>query len=93
MIESRPAPECRFDIYRLRDVTPQIVTRSGRGTIELPPGGWAAQPEWINRWDRFVPAMYPCRRLELIEDVEEVAGMTRREARAEQRLDGSGRAS
>lgn len=78
-IDGREAPECEFDLFSLRNVEPQFVTRSGRGTIELPPGGWAAQPAW-SRWDRDVPAMYPCRRLELIDDVEAVAEMIRRQA-------------
>lgn len=77
----RDAPECVFDLIRLREVRPQFVTKSGRGTIELPPGGWATQPEWMNRWDRFVPAMYPCRRLELLDDVEAVAETIRLHAR------------
>jgi hypothetical protein len=87
-IDGRHAPECVFDLYSLRNVKPQFVIPSGRGTIELPPGGWAERPEWINRWDRDVPAMYPCRRLELIEGVEAVAELIRREARATP--DGSG---
>jgi hypothetical protein len=82
--EGRPAPECVIDLLRLRDVVPKFVTPGGRGTIELPPGGWAAQPAWINRWDRSVPAVYPCRRLELIDDVEAVAALMRAQARLKQ---------
>lgn len=81
-VEGGDAPECEFPLLQLRNVRPQFTTRSGRGTIELPPGGWAAQPFWMNRWDRYVPAIYSCRRLELIEDVEAVAEMIRRAARA-----------
>jgi hypothetical protein len=80
-VDGRDAPECVFRLAQLGNVRPQFVTGSGRGTIELPPGGWAAQPAWMNRWDRDVPAMYPCRRLELIDDVEAVAEILRREAR------------
>lgn len=77
-IDGRETPECMLDLFQLRNLTPQFVTRSGRGTIELPPGGWATQPDWTNRWDKMLPAMYPCRRLELIDDVEKVADLIRR---------------
>lgn len=80
-LDGRDAPECVFTLFQLRNVTPLWVLSSGRGTIELPPGGWAAEPEWFNRWDKDVPAMYPCRRLELIDDVQSVADMIRSEAR------------
>lgn len=80
-VDGRDVPECVIELLHLRDVAPQFVTGSGRGTIELPPGGWAAEPEWMNRWDRDVPAMYPCRRLELVDDVRAVADMIRRKAR------------
>lgn len=92
-IDGRDAPECLIDIFQLRHVRPQFVTGSGRGTIELPPAGWAAQPAWVNRWDRLLPAIYPCRRVELIEDVEAVAALFREQAAASlattrQRADG-----
>ena len=87
--DGRDVPECTIGLTELIHVEPQFVTQSGRGTIELPPGGWSAQPGWMNRWDRDLPALYPCRRLELIEDVEAVAATIRRAARAALE-DGSG---
>jgi hypothetical protein len=86
----RKTPEREFQLAQLRDLKPQFVTRSGRGTIELPPGGWAAETPWFDRWNRLVPAMYPARRLELIEDVESVAALMRREARRSIRAPRSG---
>lgn len=80
-IDGRDAPECVFTLFQLRNVAPLWISSSGRGTIELPPGGWAAEPKWFNHWDKDVPAMYPCRRLELIDDVQSVADMIRSEAR------------
>lgn len=62
-------PYCVIELHRLTKLRPQFLTRDGRGTAELPPGGWADRPEWVNRLDRLVPAMYPCRRLELIDDL------------------------
>lgn len=62
-------PHCVIELHRLTNLRPQFITRTGRGTAELPPGGWADRPEWVNRWDRLVPAMYPCRRLELVDDL------------------------
>lgn len=84
-LEGRPEPKCLFPLADLRHVTPLFVKRSGVGTIELPPGGWASHPVFIDRWDLLVPAMYPCRRLELIPDVEAVAEMICRESRRQAR--------
>lgn len=80
-VEGSETPQCSFELFDLRNVSPKFVKATGMGTIELPPGGWATHPVLINNWDLFVPTMYPCRRLELISDVEAVAEMIRREAR------------
>jgi hypothetical protein len=84
-IDGETAPRCSFRIALLADVRPQFVRPSGHGTIELPPGGWATQPRWINNWDRLIPAAYPCRRLELVPDAEGVAEMLRSRARIAKR--------
>jgi hypothetical protein len=33
------SPECTIELHRLVDLNPRFVTASGRGTVELPPGG------------------------------------------------------
>ena len=73
-------PHCVVELHRLTNLRPQFITKSGRGTAELPPGGWAERPEWVNRWDRLVPAMYPCHRLELIDDLLTTLDIIRTEA-------------
>jgi hypothetical protein len=73
-------PHCVVELHRLTKLRAQFITRSGRGTAELPPGGWADRPEWVNRWDRMVPAMYPCRRLELVDDLLATLEIIRTEA-------------
>lgn len=67
--EGELGPHCVIELHRLTNLRPQFITQTGRGTAELPPGGWADRPEWVNLWDRLVPAMYPCRRLELVDDL------------------------
>jgi hypothetical protein len=80
-VDGSETPRCSFEIFDLRNVSPEFIKPTGIGTIELPPGGWATHPIIINNWDRLVPTMYPCRRLELIADVETVAELIRAEAR------------
>lgn len=78
--DGKARPECLIDLHRLNNLQPLFITNLGRGTVELPPGGWARQPEWFDRWDSMVPAMYPCRRLELLDDVLPTLETIRREA-------------
>lgn len=78
--DGKANPDCNIELHRLTKLRPVFMTKSGQGTVELPPGGWATQPLGANRWDSLVPAIYPCRRLELLDDVLPVLETIRDEA-------------